>query len=151
MVDTKYKSTNDVMTEHQWLKKGYIVKDKATGIDGWNNRHCTYGVIRYTREEVYEDIEEARARLRKIRHEAYKKSKEKKAYWTWFAGFRDKMKTENQWVYLEKRKPKRNAKWHIGEELNKEYHTCSFGSSHYYCHYDDTEEIVEENVKPIDN
>ena len=68
MVDTTYKSTDEVMTESQWLKKGYIVKDTATGIKGWNNRHCTYRVTRYTKDEVYEDIETAKARIKKIRH-----------------------------------------------------------------------------------
>ena len=151
MVDTTYKSTDEVMTESQWLKKGYIVKDTATGIKGWNNRHCTYRVTRYSKDEVYEDIETARAQIKKIRHEEYIIAKEKKAYWDWFEGFRDKMNTENQWLYREKRKPKKNAKWYLGEKLNEKYKTCSFGSSHYYCHYDDTEEIVEEIVKPIDN
>ena len=42
-----------------------------------------------------------------------------------------------------------NAKWYLGEKLNEKYKTCSFGCSHYYCHYDDTEEIVEEIVKPL--
>ncbi len=151
MVDTKYKSTDDFMTEYQWLKKGYIVKDTATGTKGWNNRFCACKIYRYTREEVYQDIETAKARIRKMRHEDYIRAKEKKAYWDWFEGFRDKMNTENQWIYREKRKPKENAKWYLGERLNEKYKTCSFGSSHYYCHYDDTEEIVEENQKLIDN
>ena len=79
MVDTQYKSTDEVMTESQWLKKGYIVKDTATGIKGWNNRHCTYKVTRYSKDEVYEDIETAKARIKKIRHKEYEDAKARKA------------------------------------------------------------------------
>ena len=151
MVDTKYKSTDDVMTEHQWLKKGYIVKDTATGTKGWNNRHCTYRVTRYSKDEVYEDIETAKARIKKIRHKEYEYAKARKASCAEFESYRADMNTKTQWICYFNRMPKENAKWHLGEKLNEKYKTCSFGSSYYYCHYDDTEEIIEEIVKPIDN
>lgn len=47
MVDTKYKNTEDTMTRLQWMKKGYVLKKDSIGIQGWNNRHCTFRVIRY--------------------------------------------------------------------------------------------------------
>ena len=151
MVDTQYKSTDDVRTESQWLKKGYIVKDTATGIKGWNNRHCTYRVTRYSKDDVYEDIETAKARIKKIRHKEYEDAKARKASCVEFEAFRADMNTKTQWICFFNRMPKEKAKWHLGRRLNKQYDTYSFGDEYWYCHYDDTEEIIEENVKPIDN
>ena len=55
MDDVRYKSTDTVMSEYQWLRKGFFIKDTAVGIDGWNNRFCTYPLTRFTADEVYED------------------------------------------------------------------------------------------------
>ena len=74
-MDFKYKSTENVMTERQWLEKGYLLKENAEGIEGWNNRFCIFRVIRYTKDEVYQDETAARARIKEIRHEAYLKKK----------------------------------------------------------------------------
>lgn len=67
MVDTKYKSTEDTMTRLQWIKKGYVLKKGSVGIQGWNNRNCTFRVTRYTAEEVYKDEEKAKEQLKIIR------------------------------------------------------------------------------------
>ena len=143
MDDVRYKSTDKVMSEYQWLRKGFFIKDTAVGIDGWNNRFCTYPLTRFTADEVYEDTERAKERLSKIRHEYYIAAREKKKYWDWFEEFREDMKTQYQWFHEENRVPLETAKWYNGESLNKRYNTCSFGSDYYYCHRDDTKEIVK--------
>lgn len=143
MDDVRYKSTDTVMSEYQWLRKGFFIKDTAVGIDGWNNRFCTYPLTRFTADEVYEDTERAKERLSKIRHENYIAAREKKKYCDWFEEFREDMKTQYQWFHEENRVPLETAKWYSGESLNKQYNTCSFGSDYYYCHRDDTKEIVK--------
>ena len=87
MDDVRYKSTDKVMSEYQWLRKGFFIKDTAVGIDGWNNRFCTYPQTRFTADEVYVDTERAKERLSKIRHEYYIAAREKKKYCDWFRKF----------------------------------------------------------------
>ena len=145
MDDVRYKSTDKVMSEYQWLRKGFFIKDTAVGIDGWNNRFCTYPLTRFTADEVYEDTERAKERLSKIRHEYYIAAREKKKYWDWFEEFREDMKTQYQWFHEENRVPLETAKWYNGESLNKRYNTSSFGSD-YYCHRDDTKRI---SIRPL--
>ena len=74
-----YKSTEDIKTELQWLKAGYILKANAKGIDGWNNRHCRFPVKRYTDDEVIKDEQAAKNKLKEERHKYYVWQKELKA------------------------------------------------------------------------
>ena len=120
MDDVRYKSTDKVMSEYQWLRKGFFIKDTAVGIDGWNNRFCTYPLTRFTADEVYEDTERAKERLSKIRHEYYIAAREKKKYCDWFRKFRGDMNTYYQWIHWENRIPLETAKWYSGESLNKQ-------------------------------
>lgn len=43
------------------------------------------------------------------------------------------MKTQWQWLQ-EGRIPNDNARWEVGEELNKMFCTCAYGSNYCYCH-----------------
>lgn len=43
------------------------------------------------------------------------------------------MKTQWQWLQ-EGRIPNDNARWEVGEELNKIFCTCAYGSNYCYCH-----------------
>ena len=47
------------------------------------------------------------------------------------------MKTQWQWLQ-EGRIPNDNARWEVGEELNKMFCTCAYGSNYCYCHIDET-------------
>ncbi|MFK2430370.1 hypothetical protein ACIXUG_02240, partial [Bacteroides fragilis] len=49
------------------------------------------------------------------------------------AAYREKMKTRWQWLQ-EGRIPNDNARWKVGEELNKTFCTCAYGSNYCYCH-----------------
>ena len=49
------------------------------------------------------------------------------------AEYREKMKTHWQWLQ-EGRIPDPHARWRVGEELNRIYNTCSYGSKYCYCH-----------------
>lgn len=49
------------------------------------------------------------------------------------AAYREKMKTQWQWLQ-EGRIPNDNARWEVGEELNKMFCTCAYGSNYCYCH-----------------
>ena len=46
------KSTDSCMTEKQWNKKGYVLKENAEGILGWQSCYYNYKVLRYTENEV---------------------------------------------------------------------------------------------------
>lgn len=54
-----YKSTDTLKTEKQWNNQGYILKPEAMGVDGWNNRRCTYRLKRYTTDEIIYNPAEA--------------------------------------------------------------------------------------------
>lgn len=66
--------------------------------------------------------------------EVAKKRKEKRIK---NAAYREKMKTQWQWLQ-EGRIPNDNARWKVGEELNKMFCTCAYGSNYCYCHIDET-------------
>ena len=60
------KSTDSCMTEKQWNKKGYVLKENAEGILGWQSCYYNYKVLRYTEDEVEYNPEEAKALVKTV-------------------------------------------------------------------------------------
>lgn len=121
------------LTELQWAKKGFVLNMDAKGEEGWNNNYYRYRVIRFPESEVHEDIVAAKAIVsakRKKYQDAAKKRKQKRKE---NVEYREKMKTRWQWLQ-EGRIPNDNARWEVGEELNKTFHTWTYGSNYCYCH-----------------
>lgn len=123
----------DKLTELQWAKKGFVPNEGAKGEEGWNNNYYRYRVIRFPESEVHEDLVAAKAIVSAKNKEYRSKAKKKEQKRKETAEYREKMKTKWQWLQ-EGRIPNENARWELGEELNKTFHTCSYGSNYCYCH-----------------
>ena len=134
-------------TERQWNDLGYILNDDAVGELQWNNCYYRYKVMRYSEEEVHQDIEKAKEIVKKRQRE-YKKryqeeQKRKEEKLMEFCEWRSNWGTAYQWEN-EGRQPKENAKWYEGKRLNYLYKLDGpgqFGDNYYYCHFDETEII----------
>lgn len=121
------------LTALQWAKRGFVPNEGAKGEEGWNNNYYSYRVIRFSDSEVHEDLLAAKvivsAKNKEYRAKAKKREQKRKEA----AEYREKMKTKWQWLQ-EGKIPNENARWEVGEELNKTYNCCSYGSNYCYCH-----------------
>lgn len=126
-----------VLTALQWAKEGYILNSDAVGEERWTN--CTHvKKAKYYREhEVHEDKDAAKDILKKKQREYREAGEERERKYNEAMAFRADMKTEWQWLQ-EGRIPDGKARWKYGENLNKEFSVCAYGSKHYYCHIDET-------------
>ena len=127
----------EILTALQWAKKGFIPNEGAKGTKQWTNSFYSAKAVYFTDSEVHEDKDTAKAILfakRKEYRDVAKKRKEKRIK---NAAYREKMKTQWQWLQ-EGRIPNDNARWEVGEELNKMFCTCAYGSNYCYCHIDET-------------
>lgn len=138
------------LTALQWAKKGFVPNEDAKGKEGWNNNYYRYRVIRFPESEVHEDKEAAKAILSAKNKEYREKAKEREQKRKSNAEYRELMKTKWQWLQ-EGRIPNEDAKWQVGEDLNKTFHVCSYGSNYCYCHerYTHEPEDDEEMQKAI--
>lgn len=131
----------------QWLKEDYVVRDEAEGIykaseNAYGRCHCYWY---YSQDEVEYDPPRAKEIRKKLRQEAKdRKAEEWRKYEEWKRMYDENWPlwhTTYQWQQ-EGRKPKPDAKWVLGEELNRRFGGwLGKGSDYYYCHIDDTEEI----------
>lgn len=125
------------LTELQWAKKGYVLNADATGEEGWNNAFYRYRVIRYPQSEVHENQAAAKAII-SAKNQVYRKAaRARKGKRQRAAKYRDEMKTAWQWLQ-EGRVPNADATWEHGEDLNRRFGVCAYGSKYYYCHFDCT-------------
>lgn len=127
----------EILTALQWAKKGFIPNEEAKGTKQWTNSFYSAKAVYFKDSEVHEDKDTAKAILlakRKEYRDVAKKRKEKRIK---NAAYREKMKTQWQWLQ-EGRIPNDNARWEVGEELNKMFCTCAYGSNYCYCHIDET-------------
>lgn len=125
--------TMEILTALQWAKKGFIPNEGAEGTEQWTNCYYSAKAVYFKDSEVHEDKDTAKAILlakRKEYRDVAKKRKEKRIK---NAAYREKMKTQWQWLQ-EGRIPNDNARWEVGEELNKMFCTCAYGSNYCYCH-----------------
>ena len=125
--------TMEILTALQWAKKGFIPNEGAEGTEQWTNCYYSAKAVYFKDCEVHEDKEAAKAILsakRKEYRDVAKKREEKRKQ---NAEYRGKMKTHWQWLQ-EGRIPDPHARWRVGEELNRNYNTCSYGSKYCYCH-----------------
>ena len=125
--------TMEILTALQWAKKGFIPNEGAEGTEQWTNCYYSAKAVYFKDCEVHEDKEAAKAILsakRKEYRDVAKKREEKRKQ---NAEYREKMKTHWQWLQ-EGRIPDPHARWRVGEELNRTYNTCSYGSRYCYCH-----------------
>lgn len=106
----------EILTALQWAKKGFIPNEGAKGTKQWTNSFYSAKAILFAKRKEYRDVA--------------KKRKEKRIK---NAAYREKMKTQWQWLQ-EGRIPNDNARWEVGEELNKMFCTCAYGSNYCYCH-----------------
>lgn len=123
----------EILTALQWAKKGFIPNEEAKGTKQWTNSFYSAKAVYFKDSEVHEDKDTAKAILlakRKEYRDVAKKRKEKRIR---NAAYREKMKTQWQWLQ-EGRIPNDNARWEVGEELNKMFCTCAYGSNYCYCH-----------------
>ncbi len=123
----------EILTALQWAKKGFIPNEGAEGTKQWTNCFYSAKAVYFKDSEVHEDKDTAKAILfakRKEYRDVAKKRKEKRIK---NAVYREKMKTQWQWLQ-EGRIPNDNARWEVGEELNKIFCTCAYGSNYCYCH-----------------
>lgn len=110
----------EILTALQWAKKGFIPNEGAKGTKQWTNSFYSAKAVYFKDSEVHEDKDTAKAILfakRKEYRDVAKKRKEKRIK---NAAYREKMKTQWQWLQ-EGRIPNDNARWEVGEELNKIY------------------------------
>lgn len=121
------------LTELQWAKKGFVLNMDAKGEEGWNNNYYRYRVMRFSESEVHEDLEAAKAIVSAKRKEYRDTAKKREQKRKRNAEYRELMKTKWQWLQ-EGRIPNENARWEVGEELNKTYNTWAYGSNYCYCH-----------------
>lgn len=131
------------LTALQWAKKGFVPNADAKGEEGWNNSYYRYRVVRFSENEVHEDIVAAKAIVSAKRKEYRDAGKKREQQRKKNAEYRELMKTKWQWLQ-EGRIPNENARWKIGEELNKTHHTCTYGSNYCYCHREHTHEPIDE-------
>ena len=113
----------EILTALQWAKKGFIPNEGAKGTKQWTNSFYSAKAVYFKDSEVHEDKDTAKAILfakRKEYRDVAKKRKEKRIK---NAAYREKMKTQWQWLQ-EGRIPNDNARWEVGEELNKMFCTC---------------------------
>ena len=118
----------EILTALQWAKKGFIPNEGAKGTKQWTNSFYSAKAVYFKDSEVHEDKDTAKAILfakRKEYRDVAKKRKEKRIK---NAAYREKMKTQWQWLQ-EGRIPNDNARWEVGEELNKMFCTCAYGSA----------------------
>lgn len=125
------------LTVLQWAKEGYVLNPDAVGEERWTNCVHVKKAIYYSEHEVHEDKEAANAIIKAKQKEYNKASKERENKYNEAMAFREDMKTEWQWLQ-EGRIPDDKAKWSYGENLNKKYNVCAYGSKHYYCHIEET-------------
>lgn len=130
------------LTALQWAKKGFIPNEDAKGVEGWNNIYYCFRVIRFPESEVHEDREAAKAIVSAKRKEYRDAAKKREQRRKRNAEYRELMKTKWQWLQ-EGRIPNENARWEVGEELNKTFHTCTYGSNYCYCHKEHTHEPID--------
>ena len=130
----------DWFTKNQWLKKGYVVKRNHYGQELWCNRRYTNSTHYFSKKDVRHDEEKAKDILREQNKKAREQAKKRKIAIEKELELHDVWNTERQW-YLLGRKPKPNAIWKLGSQLNN--YCTQFGSDYWYCHEDDTEPINE--------
>ena len=146
------KSTDSCMTEKQWNKKGYVLKENAEGILGWQSCYYNYKVLRYTENEVEYKPEEAKALVKALQHQYYLSHKRNIERWEREMKRRDELhkihRTYYQWLVAGKIAD--SAPCIPGELLNKYYRIDGggcFGSSYNYYHVDDVRDPETEEEK----
>ena len=119
----------EILTALQWAKRGFVPNEDAKGEEGWNNNYYRYRVIRFSESEVYEDLVAAKAIVSAKNKEYRAKAKKREQKRKDTAEYREKMKTKWQWLQ-EGKIPNEDARWKVGEELNKTYNCCSYAVSY---------------------
>lgn len=134
-----------VMTENQWNKEGYVLNADAKGTSKYlypyNKWYTVFGI-----DQVHLDEDQAKANIKKKRHDAYMRSKAQKEKLEKFWAWRESYCTEYQWLQRG-RIPNSNAKWFLGSDMNRKYRIdeCGkFGDEYQYSHIDDTHLPVDE-------
>lgn len=99
----------EILTALQWAKKGFIPNEGTKGTKQWTNSFYSAKAVYFKDSEVHEDKDTAKAILfakRKEYRDVAKKRKEKRIK---NAAYREKMKTQWQWLQ-EGRIPNDNAR-----------------------------------------
>lgn len=136
------------LTKCQWAKEGFVPKHGAIGVEKWINCYHTKKAIYFSEDQVTEDKSAAETFLKDKQKEYRAASKRKEQKYKRAMEYREKMKTEYQWLQ-EGRIPNEHARWELGESLNKTFNICAYGSQYFYCHEDDTH--VPESLEELEN
>lgn len=135
----------DAKTEIQWNKRGYKVKENASGTCAWSNARCVVKAFYYEPDEVEAMTDEDKllykGYLKEKRERNEQKRKEEREHiekhHEYMEQKRDDYHTACQWLELGY-VVKAHSEPILGKELQSE-DECYFGSNYYYYHRNDVE------------